>query len=276
MKARYKKLNVLFLLAAAALVSGCNMFEAINDSVSTKTDSAFISEGNDKLAEGKYTEALDLFERAIQKNDSEEARRGRAAANAGLSGFNMFSCLQSLQNEIIAPNSSAAVFRASLAIKDVDKLNAAIEDMWRISSPGKDDLMLRGLMASLSAAKTILVKYDTNLNSKLDAPDQISFTCNDNKTMTWSQLYSRISNSGPFSLEQAYIDLTKAFDGRGSEWVTLSPFNSVRYAGTYTLANKNTISAIGEFGELIKVAGIKFNASEYEFREAIKALDGAN
>lgn len=277
MRVRNKKLSLLLMLGLTVFTCGCNLFEAVDSSINTKGSADYISEGNDKLAEANYATALDLFDRAMASGASDEARRGRASARAGLAGFNMFSTLNSLQNEVVAPNSSAAVFKAALHISDLDLLNSAIDDMAMLSSPTDDDLLFRALMAAMSAAKTILTKYDTNLNNILDTPDQINQTTNDKKIMPWAEIYARLSSaSSPYSIEKAYIELTKAFDGRGTAWTTMSPFNSVSRTGLYTQANRNTISAVGNFGELLKVAHIKYSTSSVEFKNAIMALDGAN
>jgi hypothetical protein len=277
MKARNKSLSAVMLLALTILVSGCNMFEAIDSSVNTSSASDLINEGNDRLAEADYSAALNRFDRALEKTDSDSARRGRASAYAGLAGFNMFSALNSMQNDLAAPNTSAAIFQAAKKINSLENIDKAIDDMALLSNPTKEDLLFRSILASLSAAKTIVEKYDTNLNSKLDKPDQINFTTNDKKTKSWEQLYSRFGSSGsPYSLEKAYIELTKAFDGRGDSWKTISPFASTTSSGKYTQANYNTIEAVGDFGQRIKAANIIYGNSASEFKTAILALDGVD
>ena len=73
-----------------------------------------------------------------------------------------------------------------------------------------------------------------------------------------------------------YIELTNALSGRGTSWTTLSPFNSVTNSGTYTQANYNIIVAVGDLGQKIKEANIKYNNSVNEFKAAIMALDGVD
>jgi hypothetical protein len=277
MKARNKSLSAVMLLALAIMVNGCNMFEAIDNSVNTTSAGDLISEGYGRLAEADYATALNRFDRALEKSSSDDARRGRASSYAGLAGFNMFSILNSLQNDLAAPNSSAVFFQAAKKITDLDNMNKAVEDMASLSAPTKDDLLFRSLLASVTAAKTIIVKYDTNMNSKLDNPDQINFTTNDKKTKSWEELYSHLgSGYSPYSLEKAYIELADAFDGRGTSWKTISPFASVTKSGTYTQANFNTIEALGDFGRRIKAANIKYGNSVSEFKAAILELDGVN
>lgn len=264
-------------MALTAFSWGCNMFEAIDNSVNSTSASDLISEGRNRLAESDYATALDRFDRAMGKEASDDARRGRASAYAGLAGFNMFKVLNSLQNEVVAPNSSASVFQAAKQITNLENLNSAIEDMALLNEPSNEDLLFRGLISALSAAKTIIVKYDTNLNSVLDTPDQVNFTTNDKNTKSWQELYSVFSStSSPYSIEKAYIDLTLAFDGRGISWTTLSPFNSIQKTGKYTQANANSIEAVGNFGELIKEANLKYGNSVAEFKTAILNFDGAN
>ena len=81
------------LLTFTLFISGCNMFEAIDSSVNTTSAGDLISEGYDRLAEADYATALNRFDRALEKENSDKARRGRASAYAGLSGFNMFTIL---------------------------------------------------------------------------------------------------------------------------------------------------------------------------------------
>lgn len=277
MKISLKKTYVILVLAISLFINGCNMFEPLDNGVNTTTSSDLINEGNARLSEADYSAALNRFERALQKENSDSARRGRASAYAGLAGFNMFSILNSLQNDVEAPNSSAVLFKASKQIVSLENLNKAIDDMSFLNDPTNDDLLFRALMASLSAAKTITLKYDTNLNSKLDYPDQVNYTTNDNKTQSWEALYVTLSTtSSPYSLERAYIELTKALSGRGNTWETMSPFNSVTKSGTYTQANYNTIVAVGDFGLKVKDINLKFNNSVSEFKTAILALDGVN
>ena len=277
MKAQNKKLSAAILLTVTLLVSGCNMFEAIDSSVNTTSAGDLISEGNGRLADADYATALNRFDRALEKCSSDEAKRGRASAYAGLAGFDMFSVLNSIQNDLAAPNSSAVFFQAAKKIVDLDNMNKAVEDMASLSDPTKDDLLFRSLLASVTAAKTIIVKYDTNMNSKLDNPDQINYTTNDKKTKSWEELYSHLgSSASPYSLERAYIELADAFNGRGTTWKTISPFASVTKTGTYTQANFNTLEAVFDFGRRIKEANIKYGNSVSEFKTAILDLDGVN
>ena len=276
MKARKIK-YVVMLLLFSSFICGCNMYQALDSSINTTTANDLISEGDGRLAEADYSTALNRFDRALEKTNDDRARRGRASAYAGLAGFNMFSVLNRFQNDLAAPNTSAAVFQATKEITSLENLNKAIDDMMLISEPSNDDLLFRALMTSISAAKTILEKYDTNLNSKLDYPDQINFTTNDNKTKTWEHLYANFSSaSSQYSIEKAYIELTIALDGRGTTWATMSPFNSVTKSGKYTLANYNIIVAVGDLGLKIKEANIKFNNSASEFKTAIMNLDGVD
>ncbi len=278
MRCRNKKISALLLLGLTAFVSGCNLFEAVDESVNTTTATSLVSEGNDKLAEADYATALDRFERALEKENSDDAHRGRASAYAGLAGFDMFSALNTLQNGVSAPNSSAAIFDTARKITSLENLNNALSDMSVLNNPTNEDLLFRSIVAPIAAARTILEKYDTNLNKKLDEPDQINFTTNDNKTMAWNAIYQSLSSTNTnLSLEKAYVELTYAFDGRGTTWATMSPFNSVTKSGTYTQANYNTIEAVGNFAQLAKVANEKFSSNaEAAFKIAIMALDGAN
>lgn len=277
MKVHNKNTSIIILLILTLFVSGCNMFEAIDSSVNNATSQDLISEGNDRLSEKDYATALNRFERALEKDSSDDARRGRASAYAGLSGFNMLNVLNSFQNDLAAPNTSAAVFQTTKKITSLENLNKAIDDMFYLNNPTNEDILFRALMVSVSAAKTLIEKYDTNLNSKLDSPDQINYSTNDIKTQTWESIYSNFSsNSSIYSVENAYIELTKSLDGRGNSYTTMSPFYSVTKSGKYTLANYNIIVAVGDFGQKIKSANLKYNNSLNEFKTSILELDGVN
>lgn len=273
-----KRVSALLLLVFAAFLNGCNVFEAVDESINTKKASDLVSEGMDKLAEADYSTALDRFERALEKENTDDGYRGRASAYAGLAGFDMFSALSTLQNGVSAPNSSSAIFDAARKISNLEYLKKSLDDMNVLQSPTKDDLVFRGIVCPIVVAKTVMEKYDTNLNKKLDNPDQINFSTNDKKTVSWAGLYGDVSSTNAvYSLEKAYVELTQAFDGRGQNWVTMSPFNSVTKTGSYTQANFNTIEAVGNFANLMKAANEKYvNNSVNGFKIAVLALDGAN
>ncbi|HNX77915.1 MAG TPA: hypothetical protein PLM07_09840 [Candidatus Rifleibacterium sp.] len=266
------------VLICSLFVTGCNAFEAFDQELDARDSQSLVDEGNLKLAAADFSNALALFERALSEGSgSDSAYRGRASARAGLAGFNMFSVLDRLQNAATPGDSSAVIFSAARLIKNLELLDQAIDDMNLLTDPGHDDLLFRSLMASLSAAATLLQKYDTNLNHKLDAPDQIDFDTNDNANADWPTLYQRLSVvSSARSLEKAFIELTRAFDGRGSTWITLSPLQGVSHTGIYTPANRSTITAVGDFAIQLKTANAWFNNSTGEFKTLLMALDGAN
>ncbi len=278
MTSRHSLLAFAVLAVLSLFLSGCNAFEAFDGELDERNSQALIDEGNLKLAAADYTHALDLFERAMVNGDSGDgAYRGRASAKAGLAGFNMFTVLDRLQNGTSPTDSSAIIFPAAKLIKNLDLLDEAIDDMSRLTSPGNDDLLFRSLMSTLSAAKILLAKYDTNLNQKLDTPDQIDFDTNDGKTLTWPQLYTRLSSPGSaWSLEKAFLEMTEAFDGRGTDWVLISPVNGVSRSGTYTPANRSTILAVGNLATSLKTANAWFDKSESEFKTMLLNLDGAS
>jgi hypothetical protein len=271
-------LLVAMLTALSVFISGCNAFEAFDGEINGRDSLGLIDKGNLKLASADYAGALDLFERAISEGGAGDAgNRGRASALAGLAGFNMFSVLDRLQNEATPTDSSAVFFSAARLITNLEMLDEAIEDMNRLMEPANDDLLFRSLMATLSAAKTLLQKYDTNLNRKLDTPDQIDFDTNDGKTATWQQLYQRLtSETSAWSLEKAFLELAQSLDGRGTEWIMLSPVRGINRSGTYTPANRSTIIAVGNFANHLKNADAWFEKSEIEFKNQLMALDGSN
>lgn len=273
-----RNIIIAVLVLISLTLTGCNAFEALDANLNERDQRALVDEGNLKLAAADYTNALELFDRAISAGGaSDESFRGRASSQAGLAGFNMFAVLNKLQNDAIPPDSSAVIFSAAKLIKNPDLLNQAIESMNRLSAPGSDDLLFRSLMVSLSAVKSLLQKYDTNLNQKLDTPDQISFETNDSKTSDWKTLYQQLTaNSSSWSLEKAYIELTQSLDGRGTEWITISPIQGISHKGIYTPANRSTIIAVGNFADTLEAADKWFDISQSEFKTLLLALDGVN
>ena len=195
MKALSKKISAILTITICIFINGCNLLDAVDSSINNATASDLISEGNDKLSECDYSTALNRFERALEKDNSDDAIRGRAAAYAGLAGFNMISALNSIQNNLVAPNTSATIFQATKSITSFSNLKLAIQDMASLNSPTKEDLLFKSLITVIASTKFILEKYDTNLNSKLDNPDQINFTTNDSKTQKWEDLYSDLSST---------------------------------------------------------------------------------
>lgn len=274
-----KKLCLLLplMLILSVILSGCNAFEPLDRTAGSSDFAARLGEAKLELAAANYSNALDLFDRIAQENGTnDEVLRGRAAALAGLAGFNMFSVLNRLQNSVIVPDSPEVIFYASRLITDSTKLGQAIDDMHKISLPTLEDKLFRSLMASLASCRKIIEKYDTNLNGKLDAPDQISFSTNDSKTDSWSAMFADITSvSSSRSLEKAFIELTKAFDQRGSAWIMISPVQEISYTGTYTPANRDTINAIGKLADALEEINNWFDKSEATFKSLLISLDGA-
>lgn len=266
------------IIAIALFVSGCNAFEAFDRSQNKGDFAAKLGEARLELASGNYANALDRYDRIIADNGSnDDVWRGHAAAQAGLAGFNMFSVLDRLQNGVLVPDTATVFFAASKLIKDPVMLNQAIDDMSRLMTPNSEDKLFRSLLSCLSACKALLTKYDTNLSGKFDAPDQINFSTKDDKTAKWPNLYALLTSAdSAYSLEKAFIELTQAFDGRGSQWTTVSPMQGTTHSGTYTPANRNTILAIGNFIEDLKEINAWYDKSETSFKTKLMALDGAN
>ncbi|PKL45046.1 MAG: hypothetical protein CVV41_02860 [Candidatus Riflebacteria bacterium HGW-Riflebacteria-1] len=266
------------LLAATLLISGCNVFEGFDRNMNDSDYAAIAGEANLELASGNYIKAHELYNRLIDEySATEEVWRGRAGALAGLAGFNMFNVLNILQNEAIPPDTAPVIFRAAMTITDRKLLEEAITDMNRITQAGNDDRLFRSLMAALAAARRLLEKYDTNLSKKLDTPDQIDFDTADDKTLSWQQLYSRLTDqTSAFSLERAFVELTLALDGRGTDWMTVSPIQGQNFTGRYTPANRATILAVGNFATILRQANAWFNSSEDKFKAELMSLDGAS
>lgn len=272
------KQYLVMLLLTSLLISGCNAFEGFDRNVKDSDFPAIVGEARLALAAADYDKARELFDRAISEYGADnEVWRGRAASLAGLAGFNMFNVLDIMQNSALPANSAAVIFKASLTITDPKLLEEAITDMERITQPGNDDRMFRSLMRALAAARSLLAIYDTNLNNELDTPDQINFDATDATDQTWQQLYLRFTDlTSGFSLERAFVELTQALDGRGDEWITVSPVQGTSYTGRYTPANRSLILAVGNFADILQQADAWFDLSEDNFKSQILSLDGAN
>lgn len=278
MASKLRTMTVFSLaLALALLAAGCNSFTAFNQGVAGTDQATLISRGNIAVDEGRFADALELFERAAEKgNANSEIWRGKASSRAGLSGFNMFKTLQVMQNGVIPGDSPATVFLAAACISDKDMIKEAIEDLWQVSAPTPQDRLLRGLLIAIYQAKILVNKYDTNLNGKLDKNDQIDFDTRDDKTELWSAIYnSAAANSGYYSLELAFADLCQALEGRGDNWVLISPIQGQRYEGNYTAANRSTILALANFADQLEVAQVYFDNSESLFKQTLTNLDGS-
>ncbi|MGM0598201.1 MAG: hypothetical protein ACQETH_00170 [Candidatus Rifleibacteriota bacterium] len=266
------------ILIASALTVGCNSFEAVNQSLNETDRTTLVSEGNIALDEGRFAGALELFERAMTKGGANDAtRRGRASALAGLGGFNLFSVLDIMQNGTIPGDSPGTIFAASSIIQDRKKLDEAVSELWQLKNVTANDRLLKSLLVSISCAREIVEKYDTNFNGYLDKYDEIDFDTRDEKTRTWTEIYNELTSlSAQRSLELAFEDMARALDGRGESWVLISPVQGNRYSGIYSRANRNSILALVNFVDSLEIADVYFENSKTRFKDSIMALDGAD
>jgi hypothetical protein len=266
------------LITLSLFLTGCNAFEAFDRNINQSDFSARLGEARLELASANFANALDLFNRLIEEHTpNDEVWRGRASAQAGLAGFNMFTVLERLQNDVIVPDTAAVFFVTSRIITDNSLLDKAIEDMHKVKAPTADDKLFRSLMACIFACRSLQEKYDTSLNRKFDTPDQIDFDTRDDKTPQWPELFTRLTSaSSPYSLEKAFIELSHSLDGRGTSWITISPVQGISHTGLYTPANRSTILAAGNFADAIEEINNWFGNSEARFKELILALDGIN
>lgn len=277
MASKFRTIMVLSaILLATVFSSGCNSFEAFNQSLSGTDQATLISRGNIALDEGRYHDALELFERAGENgNANDEIRRGKACALAGAAGFNMFQALRVMQNGVVPGDSPATIFMAAAAIKDNAAIKEAVALMRTLSVPTLQDRLVRALLTAINHAVILVDKYDTNFNGRLDKNDQIDFDTRDDKTALWSTIYGdMVSLSGTYSMEQAFNDIIMALDGRGEDWVLISPIQGTSHAGKFTQANRGTILALANFTDAIEAAEVYFNNSESLFKQTLVALDG--
>ena len=278
MASKFRTIILSAALALALAMTGCNTFEAFNQSLAGTDQATLISRGNIALDEGRYYDALELFERSTEKGGSnDETLRGLASSRAGIAGFNMFKTLQTMQNGVIPGDSSATVFQAAALISDNELISKAIDGLWQLSAATPQDRLLRALLVATYNAKLLVNKYDTNLNGRLDNNDQIDFDTRDDKTALWSSIYSNaISSTAHHSLELAFADMVKACEGRGENWILISPVQGQRFEGLFSSANRATILAIGNFADSLETAQVYFDNSETLFKKTLTALDGAD
>lgn len=274
-----KHRTIIFIAAIiciSMILSGCNTFDAFDKSLNGTDQTSLIGDGRIALDEGRYADALELFERSLVTGGAnEDSFRGRASAFAGLAGFNMFKTLQVMQNGLVPPDSSATIFLASRYVKDNTLLEKAISDLSRISNLDEKDRLLKSLLVAIYTSKKIVEKYDTNFNGKLDKNDQIDFDTRDDKTAKWGQIFTdAVSSTSHNSLELAFQNMALAFNGRGENWILVSPVQGIRFEGTYTLANRSSILALSSFTDSLEAANVYFNNSETLFKQTLIALDG--
>lgn len=269
----------LAVMAVALLLSitGCNAFESFDHAVNDSDHSALESEASLILGAGEYSQSLEIYQRIIEEGStSDSALRGRAQSRAGLAGFNMLTALDRLQNSPLPADSPAIIFNASQMINDMGKLKNAVDDLNRLMRPTKDDLLLRSMLISFLACHKLLEKYDTNYSGRLDTPDKIGFSTRDDKTMPWPEFYAMLTaENAEYSLEKAFVEMANALNGRGTDWVLITPIGGRRISGLYTSANRGMILAVGNFAEMLQTANSWYNASEVNFSQAILGLDGA-
>ncbi|GAB4269272.1 MAG: hypothetical protein Kow0029_05230 [Candidatus Rifleibacteriota bacterium] len=267
----------MFALLLTLSLSGCNTFEAFDQSLNGTDQDSLISEGNIALNEGRYVDALDFFERSLVAGGVNiDSLRGRASARAGIAGFNMLKTLQVLQNGLIPADSPATIFKAASYVKDKSLVEKAISDLNMISVPEAKDRLMLALLVAIYNCKLLVEKYDTNFNGKLDQNDQIDFDTRDEKTLKWADLYANaVGDTSMFSMEKAFMNLAQGLEGRGENWVFVSPVKGVVYEGIFTPANRNTILALVNFTDSLETANAYFDNSETLFKKTITALDGA-
>ncbi|MEW6710660.1 MAG: hypothetical protein AB1403_12615 [Candidatus Riflebacteria bacterium] len=277
MASRHRTAITLALTLLMLIGSGCNSFEAFNQSLTGTDQASLISRGKIALDEGRFADALELYERAaVQGSATDEIRRGLASSRAGIAQFNMFKALQTMQNGVTPGDSPAVIFQAASYVKDKDLIKLAIDDLWRLSLPTAQDRLMRGLLVGIYQAKLLVDKYDTNFNGRLDKNDQIDFDTRDDKAALWAAIYNDlISLTSYYSLELAYYDLAQAFDGRGEDWVLISPVQGSRFEGNFTAANRQTVIAIGNLTDSLEAAQVYFNNSEALFKQTMVNLDGS-
>ena len=273
---KFNRIFIIIVAVGIVLITGCNAFEAVDSNFADKTFSDKIANGNIALAQGEYTQALDIFTLLAKNGDSEDGvLRGRGEAEAGQAGFRLLDILNAQQNGLKANNTSKSWFSSIKRITDFTSLEKALSDISRISSPTNNDKLLEACLAVNMVCHKLLEKYDTNFNGKLDSNDEIDFDTNDDKTDNWQQLFKDFTQSpSSMSLEQAFNNAAIALNGRGGTWAFITPINGVEIKGNYSKANRSTVTAIGDLADTLELANEYFDKDVTSFKDTIIKLDG--
>lgn len=270
----------LCMLGAAILLSGCNVFDTIDTSLVTRPVEDRIAEGKLALASGAFVRAMEIFNGLYAEgNRSSDVCIGRGEAMAGASGFNLLTALDVLQNGTGPYDHAPVIFGLGRMISDRELLGKGIAAVREAPSVPRADRLARGLWSLAWTARLLLDKFDTNHNGRFDYADQISYTVNDEKVMTWPQIHQLLV-SGPANtaqtLEQTFVDLFEGFNGRGTTWTFLTPVSDTSMTGAFSASNRHTILATGDLVERLKLVHLYYETNEASFTAAVRDLDGAD
>ena len=263
----------LMLLSIATFLTGCNVFDPIDTSLHDRSDLDRITEGNIALESGDFTQALEIFTSAKSEIGQQDSIvRGYAESLAGLAGFRVLSLLSAWQTGIGPFDQAETLFLCRGQISNLDRMKTACTEWRTLQDPERGDRISRGLARTALAIHQILEKYDTNKDKKLSNADYIDF----DTTPDWPTLYADLTSGTQTygSVEDAYLDLVAGLNGRGETWSFISPMTSQKFTGTYTLANRRTIQAIGAFLETLKQANTYYQVNEASFTATLELLDG--
>lgn len=267
---------LLLLVITLLFISGCNAFESFDHATRSSDEEAIEIKASIVLASGDFGKAHELYDRLISEGvSSDTVFRGRAQAAAGLAGFDMLNILNQIQNSSLSGDTSAVFFSASQIIDNAELIESALKDINKLNLLEKEDYLLSSLFAVIHACKRLNNKYDTNRNKRFDLPDQIFFDTRDKETEKWNEIYANlVENDSIYSLEKAFFNMAAALEGRGNEWVFLSPVEQKTVKGDYTVANAKTVSAVSHFVEVLNIANSHYEIDEERFKQAIMLLDG--
>lgn len=258
------------------VLTGCNLFDPMDTSLIARTDDDLRKEGNIALESGDFYHSSDIFQTLYQRNPKDpEHVRGWGESLAGQAGFKVTSMLNVLQSNVANNNLAPVLFKTLPLMKDRKTLDQAVLILMTNPEPTRSDFLTRALARLFPAVKILLEKFDTNRNGKLDINDEIDFS--DNKVASWSSIYADlVIGPSPINctLEQSFKDLANGFSGRGASWTFITPVAGHLVAGTYSPANRDTIAAVGNFVDTLKIANTYWNLQPASFAAAIRALDG--
>ncbi|MBF0543707.1 MAG: hypothetical protein HQM08_04705 [Candidatus Riflebacteria bacterium] len=279
MNIRLSKKFILMLLLCLFL-SGCNMFEAVDTTLQTKSADERIAEGEIALDKADYLKAEEIFSKLQREypNDN-DALRGLGDTFAGMGGFNLFSALNVLQDGSGPYDRTNVIFKLNTLPIQEETLKRAISLLSTDIFPSQADRITRALINLELVARLLVAKYDTNHNHKIDNYDEIEFSTNDQTTPDWSTLRKDIlygpASSG-MTLEQSFMDLFYGFNGKGASWTFITPITKQTITGQFTEINKATILAVGDLTQELRKADSYYGIDLASFSTVLRNLDGAD
>ncbi|MBF0408112.1 MAG: hypothetical protein HQM10_12195 [Candidatus Riflebacteria bacterium] len=282
MKKRYIKrllswLVIIFTISIS--LTGCNLFEPVDNVIQELTLEERVAQGKIAMERGEYLKADDIFVRVLAEDPYQlDAIRGHGQAIAGVGGFNMFYCLNVLQNGTGPYDNSIVLFELNALKTQILQLEKSMQWLSKDVFPTPADRITRAFVRLSCIVRSVLEKYDTNHNKKLDSYDEINFSTNANASPDWSE-FRRQCLYGPASsgvtLEECFTDLFYGLEGRGASWTFITPISKRNITGVFTEINRSTLTAVSDLAQKLKTADAYYGTDLQKFAAVIRELDGA-